>query len=95
MPETAEQKLLKDWGGDPSGCWLWTGSRTRDGYGLITTREGGKQRRSYVHRIAYVKVHGFIPDGLEIDHLCRVRNCFNPSHLEAVTHAENLRRAQR
>lgn len=70
-------------------CVLWTGTKTPTGYGQINF--GG--RRLAVHRVSYVAFKGTIPDGLEIDHLCRVRHCVNPHHLEAVTHAENLRRA--
>jgi hypothetical protein len=46
----------------------------------------------YVHRAVYERYVGPIPPGLEIDHLCRVRNCVNPAHLEAVTRGENVRR---
>ena len=69
-------------------CWLWTGAKNSNGYG--TTRVAG--RSTYVHRAVYEAVVGPIPDGLEMDHLCRVRHCYNPRHLEAVTHAENNRR---
>lgn len=79
------------------GCWLWAGAQAGNGssegrgYGIMWT---GK-RNDYVHRIAYEHSFGPIPEGLEIDHLCRVRRCVNPAHLEAVTHAENKRRARR
>lgn len=71
------------------GCWLWMGYLTPKGYGH--TRHRG--RMTFAHRIAYEAVNGPIPEGLEIDHRCRVRNCVNPSHLDAVTHRENMIRA--
>ena len=74
----------------PDGCWLWRGGLTTKGYGSLRSTAGTE---SMVHRIAYKELVGFIPIGLEIDHLCGTRNCINPQHLEAVTHAENLRRS--
>lgn len=73
---------------DPNGCWLWTGSITPKGYGLI--RAGGRVQS--VHRFAYEALVGPIPDGLQLDHLCRVRNCVNPDHLEPVTGRINQQR---
>lgn len=70
-------------------CWLWTGSLHSLGY----ARLGVDGERVYVHRYSYELANGAIPDGLTIDHLCRVRHCVNPDHLEAVTLAENLRRS--
>lgn len=73
-------------------CWLWTAYISPDGYGRFDRlRAMGEQS---AHRIAYVLLVGPIPDGLELDHLCRVRHCVNPLHLEAVTHAENVRRGR-
>lgn len=71
-------------------CWLWTGTRDGQGYG----RFGSKRVFSshFAHRIAYILKRGPIPDGLEIDHLCRNPGCVNPDHLEAVTHRVNLLR---
>lgn len=70
-----------------SGCWIWMGATNR-GYG--TTSYLGKQRG--VHRIIYEALVGIVPKGLELDHLCRVRCCCNPYHLEAVTHSVNVKR---
>lgn len=64
-------------------CWLWCG-RAKNGYGFFCG--------SLVHRLSYVELVGTIPAGLEIDHLCRVKNCINPDHLEPVTRLENIRR---
>jgi HNH endonuclease len=65
---------------DPSGCHLWTGATTR-GYGHATY--GGYLQ--YVHRIIWEYRNGPIPEGLQIDHICRVRACCNPEHLRVVT----------
>jgi hypothetical protein len=75
---------------DRSGpCWLWTGGTSNAGYGHFhPTKRQGKG----AHRVAYELVRGPIPEGLELDHLCRVVTCVNPDHLEPVTHAENMRR---
>lgn len=75
-------------------CWIWTGTRIPSGYGHFcrTQFSGTPKRLILAHRWAYEDANGVIPDGLEIDHLCRVRACVNPAHLEAVTHRENGRR---
>lgn len=74
---------------DDNGCWLWQGARNDKGYAQV--RADG--RTQYVHRLQYELVNGPIPADREIDHLCRVRHCVRESHLEAVTHRENQRRA--
>lgn len=70
------------------GCWLWTGALTESGYGRL--RYGGRMVRA--HRLAYELTVGPIPEGLELDHLCRTRACVRADHLEPVTHQENVRR---
>jgi hypothetical protein len=71
-------------------CWEWRRYKSEQGYG-ITSKYCGKTRWR-AHRLAYELFNGPIPDGLQIDHLCRNRGCVNPSHLEAVTHKENTLR---
>jgi len=71
-----------------NGCWEWT-ARLHHGYGFFKESTG---RLVYSHRWAYVDAFGPIPEGLEVDHLCRNTSCVRPSHLEAVTHRENLLR---
>lgn len=74
------------------GCWLWNGNRYRNGYGQFRLSQ---PRRCMVlaHRFAYEQFVGPIPEGKELDHLCRVRHCVRPDHLEPVTRSENLLRS--
>ena len=71
-----------------SGCLLWLGYVNKSGYG----RFDAHGRKVLVHRFAYEREYGPVPEGMELDHLCRVRCCVNPKHLEPVTHGDNIRR---
>lgn len=73
---------------DVTGCWLWTGRLDRDGYGRVQMGD----RDAMAHRVVRKLLAGPLSTGLQIDHLCRVRNCVNPEHLEEVTTQENSRR---
>lgn len=73
-----------------TGCWEWTGRRTATGYGAGIYRDG---RVIMPHRAAWELFNGPAPEGLELDHLCKVRHCCNPAHLEAVTRQVNVRRS--
>lgn len=69
---------------DDNGCWVWQAGLSSQGYGVY--------KKQGAHRVIYKMYKGDIPEGLTLDHLCRVRNCVNPDHLEPVTQAENNRR---
>lgn len=69
-------------------CWLWTGAAHQEGYGVFNTGS----RLIGAHRFSYLETVGFIAEGMEIDHLCRVPACVRPSHLEVVSHSENVKR---
>jgi len=70
-------------------CWNWIGHIIRKGYGYFHFNN----KDGLAHRFAYKYWKGEIPTGLELDHLCNNKKCVNPSHLEVVTHVENMRRA--
>lgn len=74
--------------GNYNDCWLWQGYLEKNGYGRIV-KDGGKK---LAHRVVYELFRGPIPEGLELDHLCKRRNCVNPNNLEPVSHKENVLR---
>lgn len=82
----SEKTRAKFWSRVDTGgeCWLWKGPLQKHGYGAI----GGR----LAHRVAYELLKGPIPEGLQLDHLCRVRPCVNPEHLEPVTPKTNCLR---
>ena len=73
----------------PNGCWIW-GAATTSGYGVV--QWAGRVKRA--HREIYEILKSPIQAGLELDHLCRVRECVNPEHCEPVTQVENNRRSE-
>lgn len=77
----------------PGGCWLWTAADDGRGYGAVNSPTR-KRQMVKAYRVAYELVVGPVPLGLTLDHLCRVKLCVNPAHLEPVTTAENIRRGQ-
>ncbi|WP_083543622.1 HNH endonuclease signature motif containing protein [Rhodococcus sp. 2G] len=88
---TVEDRFFDKLSESSTGCWRWIARRDRDGYGQFRVN----RRTVVAHRWAYEFLVGEIPEGLVLDHLCRERSCVNPFHLDPVTVAENVRRAQR
>ena len=80
---------------DDAGCWLWTLSTGSLGYGQVSRWVDGRTTTTTAHRYAYLAFVGPVPEGQELDHLCRVRRCCNPAHVEPVTHTVNMGRGER
>jgi hypothetical protein len=81
LPERMQSKIRTD-------CWIWTASVNSKGYGCYSI--DGKSHLA--HRVAYESAVGPIPEGAQLDHLCRNVRCVNPEHLEPVTQVENMAR---
>lgn len=75
---------------DADGCWFWMAAKNPHGYGVVKIR----QRNYLAHRAVYEHFVGPIPQGLQLDHLCRNRACVRPEHLEPVTSRENTMRGE-
>lgn len=95
LPLTTEERFwskvntigpIPDYAPHLGACWVWTAQCSPDGYGRFQI---ASQQSKLAHRFAWELVYGIIPIGLQIDHLCRVRNCVNPMHHELVTPEEN------
>ena len=73
-------------------CWVWLGKPASTGYGQIGFGKRSERKTRNAHRVVYELLVGDIPEGKQLDHLCRNRMCVNPAHLEPVTQRENLLR---
>jgi hypothetical protein len=90
-PELTVLKLADRFQVEADGCWSWLGAKNGHGYGVV--RVDGRPMRG-AHRVVYEAMRGEIGDGLHLDHLCRVRHCVNPDHLEPVAQRENTLRGE-
>ena len=92
LPENFWERVT--WGAESpkveGACWLWSGNLDKDGYGYWRRQKRNKR----VHRETYEDMYSEIPKGMVIDHLCAVRNCVNPQHLEVVSPGENTLRGR-
>lgn len=75
-----------------TGCWLWAGAITDNGYGILHVQVGSRRLPRRAHRLMYEMLRGPVDSALHMDHLCRNRSCVNPDHLEPVTVRENIMR---
>jgi hypothetical protein len=75
---------------DTNGCWIWTASKLKSGYGIFTDTN---RRSVSAHKWSYIHFNGAVPDGFVIDHICRQTSCVNPAHLQAITQSENVKRS--
>lgn len=92
-PTPAHERVMAKVVVDENGCWIYTGYVNPDtGYGQVFTSKLDGRRTNTCHVVMWVAENGSVPEGLELDHLCRVRACCRPAHCEPVTHAENVRR---
>lgn len=91
MKKTRFENRLASFAAEPDKCWDWPDAVTKTGYGSTLVHIDGVRFTS-PHRAAYTLLVGAIPEGTELDHLCRNRRCMNPRHLEPVSHRENVLR---
>lgn len=85
LPDRLQNKISPE---PMSGCWIWTGALSTKGYG----RYGIKNRTYAAHRVVFEIFREGIPENMQLDHLCRNRQCVNPDHLEIVSNRENTLR---
>ena len=88
IPENRKARFMARVEIRENGCWYWLGAINKTGYG-VSSIDGQK---TLAHRAFWIFENGQVPEGMDLDHLCRNRACINPEHLEVVTRSVNLRR---
>lgn len=92
VPERVALRALERVEKQPDGCWISLYSVASHGYSQIGWQDGTARHVVLGHRAAWVAVHGQVPLGMTIDHVCKVRRCVNPAHLRLLPNFENARR---
>ena len=92
IPDRVAERAATRCEEDENGCWISTYSTGSHGYAQIGWKDGGDRHMVTAHRAAWVHVHGQIPEGQTIDHLCRVPRCVRPKHLRELSNFDNARR---
>lgn len=96
MDDRLPERIAKHIAPEPnSGCWLWMGCVAPNGYPKVARKhDGGGWTTANAHREVYKILVGDIPEGLDLDHKCKVRCCVNPAHVKLATRAENMANAE-
>lgn len=87
--KTPEERFAESFSKEDGGCWIWTRTLDRHGYGKFVVH----RKQHLAHRWSYEYLVGVIPPGFQLDHLCRNTRCVNPAHLEPVTARQNVLRS--
>lgn len=92
VPERVAERAISNVDKQADGCWISRYSTASHGYSQIGWQDSRKRHVVLGHRAAWVSVHGQVPMGMTIDHLCKQRRCVNPDHLRLLPNYENARR---
>lgn len=92
VPERVAQRAYTNVDKRPDGCWISRYSVASHGYSQIGWQDGGSRWMVLGHRAAWTHIHGQVPLGMTLDHLCKTRRCVNPAHLRLLPNFENARR---
>jgi hypothetical protein len=86
---TLKERLQDKYQIDANGCWIWTGDKTSQGYGRLSSQSNNVKKKIRAHRVSYEVYNGPIPQGMLVCHSCDIPSCINPEHLWLGTHKDN------